>query len=266
MPVSDWVEKIGRAVFESPFAAGASGDTPELAEIRLALLDQVKAQSQLVAGRHVFPFDSLQVLIRGVRESEAEVLTSPFLCRLLEDELRASLRGLRYRFPEDLTVEIVTTPALPQGEQGWLSVESSLRARPPEQKTPQPARLVVLRGVANESELPLHKTRTNIGRTVDVVRTDGPSRRNDLAFTDDNEINRTVSREHAHILYLRRSREYRLFNDRIYNAKRQPGPNCGLWIIRDGLSQAVHRDGRGARLKTGDEIHLGSAVVRFEEV
>jgi hypothetical protein len=266
MPVSEWVEKIGRAVFESPFSAGPPKDTPELAEIRLALLDEVKRQSQLVAGRHVFPFDLLHVLIRGVREEETEVLASPFFCRLLEAELQSSLQSLRYRFPDDLTIEVTTTPELPHHDQTWLSVESRMLVRTPERLIPRKARLLVLRGVANTSELQLRKMRTNLGRTIDVVRVDGPSRRNDLAFSDENEINRTVSREHAHIMFHKRTGEYRLFNDRVYNGTCKGVSNCGLWIIRDGLSHAVHRDTRGARLRHGDEVQLGNAVVRFEEI
>jgi hypothetical protein len=30
------------------------------------------------------------------------------------------------------------------------------------------------------------------------------------------------------------------------------------------MSQEVHRNGRGARLEFGDEIHFGEAVVLFE--
>ena len=65
----------------------------------------------------------------------------------------------------------------------------------------------------------------------------------------------------AHIQRDRVSNEYRLFNDRWYSR----GGDCGTWIVRDGMSQEVHRNGRGARLEPGDEIHLGRAVVVFEE-
>ena len=88
------------------------------------------------------------------------------------------------------------------------------------------------------------------------------SRRNDLAFAEDSEINTTVSREHAHVLYDKLTGEYRLFNDRWYPREEKGG--CGLWIVRDGLSQEVHRTSRGTRLEAGDEIHLGRAVVRFQ--
>ena len=92
---------------------------------------------------------------------------------------------------------------------------------------------------------------------------DGPSRRNDLAFTEDNEINRSVSREHAHVLYHKADGEYRLYNDRWYKTAGKLSGNCGLWIIRDGLSQEVHRNSRGFKLEPGDEIQLGQAIVRF---
>jgi len=54
-----------------------------------------------------------------------------------------------------------------------------------------------------------------------------------------------------------------LFNDRSYQPGPQPAGNCGLWIIRDGLSHEVHHGVRGVRLEPGDEINLGRAVVKF---
>ena len=91
-----------------------------------------------------------------------------------------------------------------------------------------------------------------------------PSRRNTLAFTEETDINSTVSREHAHIVHFKKTGEYRLYNDRIYKLDKKQAGNCGLWIIRDGLSQEVHRNARGIKLKQGDEIQLGRAIVKFE--
>jgi pSer/pThr/pTyr-binding forkhead associated (FHA) protein len=150
-----------------------------------------------------------------------------------------------------------------QGEQ-WILIETGKAPK----REPEPARLAraanltVIDGTANLAALPLKKSRINIGRTENVYRAEGPSRRNDLAFSEDTEINRTVSREHAHILLDKTSGEHRIFNDRWY----KQAANCGLWILRDGLSQPVHRGARGVALKDGDEIHIGRAVVRFEVV
>ena len=126
------------------------------------------------------------------------------------------------------------------------------------------AGLVVAGGIANKPEIPLQKARINIGRLVDVYKAEGLSRRNDLAFAAENPINRTVSREHAHIVHDKKTGEYRLFNDRWYKRGDKAGSNCGLWIVRDGLGQEVHRDARGTRLLPGDEIHLGKAVLKFQ--
>ena len=72
-----------------------------------------------------------------------------------------------------------------------------------------------------------------------------------------------MSREHAHIVHDKKTGEYRLFNDRWYKRGGNAENNCGLWIIRDGMGQEVHRDTRGTRLLPGDEIHFGKAVVKF---
>ena len=70
-----------------------------------------------------------------------------------------------------------------------------------ERRTPRRSigRLVVREGDANAAEIRLDKPRTNIGRVVDVYRAEGLFRRNDLTFEAETEINRSVSREHAHI-------------------------------------------------------------------
>jgi hypothetical protein len=265
MSIADLIEKLGRVVFESPFAGseGRGEAMPELAEIRLAILDQVKANSHRVGGRDVFPHNHIRVLIRGIPELQAGVLRDGFFAQFCENEIRSNLSGSGYRFPSDLHVEIVTVAALPAVGERWLSVEVESRTPPPAPPAPRRSgRLVVVKGSANEQEIALGKARTNIGRSVDVSRSDGLSRRNDLAFEEAGEVNRTVSREHAHILYSKAAGEYRIFNDRFYKIGASPG-NCGLWILRDGLSRPVDRGERGVRLQHGDEIHLGKAVLRF---
>lgn len=262
MAISTVIEKLGRAIFEAPFGgARIAKDAPELAEIRLAVLDAVKAKSHRSSGKNVFPHNVVQIELLGVPEDQAAVFQSEFLSNYLAGELRTSLKRSGYRFPADLRVEIVTTSRLPHEKENWLAVQTALEENKSEQAAEylQPAKLCVLAGSANQKEVVLSKSRTNIGRTAEVFRQEGPSRRNDLAFTEENEINRTVSREHAHILYSQKSGEYRIFNDRWYKGQ----SNCGLWIVRDGMSQPVHRSTRGTLLQPGDEIHLGNAVLRF---
>jgi len=263
--VSNVIEKLGKTIFEAPFGTGRlTKDAPELAEIRIAMLDEIKGKTHRAGGKSVFPFNIVRIKLRGIPESQAATLQTDFLAGYLAGEARESLKRSHHRFPEDLQVEIHTTPVLPSAAESWITVETE--SRPAKQDAPpsparKPAKLVVLAGAANQKELTLEKTRTNIGRTAEVFRSAGPSRRNDLAFTGESEANRTVSREHAHILYSPKTGEYRLFNDRWYKDQAQ----CGIWIVRDGLSQPVHRGTRGFLLKTADEIHLGNVIIRFQQ-
>jgi hypothetical protein len=263
MNLADYLEKFGRTIFESPFTPVQGDEPPELAEIRLAILDQVREKSHRLGGKKVFPFNVIHIHARGIEDSRAATFTGKFFRTYFEQELRASLDRNECRYPEDLRVDVHVTRDLPaSGEQWvWVEVESQ---EPPAPAPPRTARLVIVEGRANAKEIALSKARTNIGRTVDVYRSEGMTRRNDLAFTEDTEINRTVSREHAHIVYDRAAGEYRLFNDRWYKRDPSGAPACGIWVVRDGLSQEVHRTARGTKLEHGDEIHFGKAVARFQ--
>lgn len=260
MSVGDFLERWGRTLFEAPMAAlPKPQEPPELAEIRLSVLDQVRDKSYPSGGRKVFPFDLVRVNLRGVEETTASVFGGNFFRQYLEHEVRDALRNAGCRFPDNLRVAVDVTVGLPKPGEPWLTVEPSQQAG---LSPPTAAKLVVRVGKANVSELLLEKSRTNVGRSTDVIRSQGIFRRNDLVFSDDGEVSRSVSREHAHIIFDKTAGEYRLFNDRWYALD---SPNCATWIVRDGLSHEVPRNGRGTRLEPGDEIHFGQAVVIFEK-
>jgi hypothetical protein len=260
MNLGQFLEKFGRTMLERPLASSPDPDEPpELAEIRLAILDQVREKSYRSGGRKVFPYDLLRVELRGVEQSRAPVFTGQFFRKYLEQEVHNSLRTGGCRFPDNLRVDVAAKVGLPQRDEPWLIVEAVSLEQAGDGKAV--ARLVVREGTANTPELRLDKARINIGRVVDVYREAGLYRRNDLAFAAETDVNRSVSREHAHIVHDRVNGEYRIFNDRWY----QRGGDCGTWIVRDGMSQEVHRNARGTRLERGDEIHFGKAVVVVSE-
>ncbi len=265
MPVSNLIEKLGRAIFEAPFGAHKiAQDAPELAEIRIAVLDAVKAKSHRASGRNVFPYNLVRIHLLGVSDEQASVFRGEFLAKYLGEELHSGLTRSNYRFPDDLYVEITTTPTLPEPNQQWLSVDTLITEKPAVQPVLEirpPAQVTVEAGTAKPSELLIDRPRINIGRTVEVYRDgSGLARRNDVAFTEEDEISRSVSREHAHILRLSETGECRLVNDRVYKGE----ANCGTYIIRDGFGIAVHRNARGTVLVSGDQIQLGQALLRFK--
>ena len=258
MNITEYLEKWGRTLFENPLARSAPSDSPpELAEIRFAVLEEVHRNSYRAGARMVFPFDLVRVGMRGVEESRAAAFSSGFFRSYLEHEIQGKLRADSVRFPERLRVEVEVATGLPLPNEAWLTVVAASQEQPA--GSGKPARLVVRQGSANAAELPIEKARVHVGREVDVYRNGGMARRNDLAFVEDSDVNRSVSREHAHIDYDHTTGEYRLFNDRWYAR----GADCGTRIVRDGVSLEVHRDSRGTRLEAGDEIHLGRAIVTF---
>ena len=134
------------------------------------------------------------------------------------------------------------------------AVQSHVEIRPPAQVT-------IEAGAAKPSEISIDRPRVNIGRTVEVYREGaGLARRDDVAFTEEDEISRSVSREHAHIPRSVETGECRLVNDRIYKGE----ANCGTYIIRDGFAIAVHRNACGTVLVSRDQIQLGQALLRFK--
>lgn len=262
MTFANFIEKFGKTLFESPIAAVSKTDeAPEMAEIRLAVLDRVRESSYRSGGKKVFPYDLLRVEMRGVEEGRRDIFAGRFFRQYLEQEVRQALRDGGIRFPDNLRVDVEPQPGLPKAGEAWLVVQTASQEITDAGKKPA-GKLIIREGQANTTEMRLDRSRTNIGRVVDVYREEGIFRRNDLVFEADTEINRSVSREHAHIQYDRSSGEYRLFNDRWY--ERGPHGDCAIWIVRDGMSQEVHRTSRGTKLEPGDEIHFGKAVAVFE--
>src|SRR5579872_3986356 len=201
MNLTNIFEKLGRTVFEGPFELGGKQEPPEIAEIRFALLDEVRKKSYRSGGKRVFPYNFVRINVRGVEDSRSSLFKADFFKQYFEQEIRKSLVKAECKYPEDLEVDVEVTSEFPEPGGLWLWIEAEAQKRKPRMPLRRAAKLNVTEGKANRAELSLDKMRTNIGRTVDVYRSEGLSRRNDLAFTEETDINRTVSREHAHVEY-----------------------------------------------------------------
>ncbi len=224
--VKRWAAKVGGE--EQP---------PALLEVRKEVLREVTRRIEAFGDdQYVFPFNRVIVRVGPGSESlDAESLEADVREVLADAGARA--RGVR------LSVEHTDGPL----EVLCLREKEKPAAMPP-------AKLVVLRGEAEETELPIQATRVNIGRLREVLAAGGDlRRRNDIAFKDTES---TVSREHASIQFDAHCGRFRL-----YDSMSQRGTS----VVRDGRTIAVPRgDLRGVQLQNGDEIHLGNARVRFE--
>ena len=117
--------------------------------------------------------------------------------------------------------------------------------------TPRPpARLIVVEGQAETPEIAIDRDLIYLGRLKQVINSrTGLERQNQLAF-DASET--TVSRKHARIEYDAASGKFRLFNDPEITS-----------VSRDGRGIPCDAT-RGLQLRSGDELILGKARVRFE--
>ena len=156
---------------------------------------------------------------------------APYLKRLspkasrLESDIREALEGAGCEVPRAFAVEVRTAEAGPRAfeiEYGNQAAET--RAEP---AAPAPARLVVVRGKAEQEQYALDKPRTNIGRMAEL--TDAEQRvirRNHIVFQEGaDEANATVSRSHAHV-------RHRPANTASATTKANTAPEC---FGRDGV-------------------------------
>lgn len=236
--------------------SGGGGEAHHL-EVRQGVLDEVESRVQPVgAGQRRFPYDLVVVHVRAADDDRRDIFESAFVegDRLKADVLDR-LRQAGAQLPPRLDVRVVYAGADDEATAGRGFRVEFRRAR----RGPMPAaRFTVLRGSARDAEVRMSRPSLNVGRMEDVRdRRDLIVRRNDLVFNDsDDEVDKSVSRAHAHVVYDEREGSFRLCDDNSAQ---------GTHVFRDGRTFEVPRNSpRGVRLRPGDEIYFGRAVVRFD--
>ena len=93
MKISEIIERFGRTVFEAPFGALAEtiGDSPEVAEIRIAVLDEVKKKIQRAGGKALFPYNRGPHLDSRRGPRTRAVFERDFFRKFFEEEVRKGI-------------------------------------------------------------------------------------------------------------------------------------------------------------------------------
>ncbi len=247
--VRNWTEKL------------SGQHAKELLEVRREILEDVRGHMQPKgAGKYVFPHNSIDIRIAAQDEQERAVCETAFAG---EDGIGQDIRemfahtGCALPRGFQTRVEVVDDPGLAWSERPFRIDYSSGKAAAPKARAgaerPR-ASVVVTAGNASPSESEIGTDRFYLGRLAEVMgERQGLRRRNDLAFA---ETETTVSREHACIRYDREQGAYRIFDTHSQR---------GTFVMRGGRRIDVPRGAAaGVQLKSGDEIHLGNARVRFE--
>jgi hypothetical protein len=231
-------------------------DSDQLLLIHRAILEDVETKVQTLArGRRVFPYSRVTVTLVSPEADRRALFEAAFAeGGRLESDIREALEGASCEVPRAFAVEVRTTETGPRA----FAIEygSQAAAMRPEPAAPAPARLVVVRGKAEQDAYALDKPRINIGRMAELTDSEQRViRRNHIVFQEGaDEANATVSRGHAHVR--QQDGEYRICDDES---------EYGTRVFRDGRSiETPPGNRRGELLRPGDEIYLGRACLRFE--
>jgi hypothetical protein len=253
-------------------------------EIVNLIVDAVEREVQPGGrGRHVFPFNRIAVsVVAPSRDARARLESivegKPPLGERIVDRLRAARCEV-----ENLAVEVAYVG---RPQKAWsnpdfhlefyreararvAAVSDATLAQPPGPhggdgaQDPRAAadeilgciELTVLLGTAEQTTYSLAAERIDLGRSVEIRdRGHRLIRTNHVAFLEQGgDVNKSVSRQHAHITYDARSGHHRLHDD---------GSAHGTNVVRNGRTVAVPGGTHGVRLRNGDEIVLGDARLR----
>jgi hypothetical protein len=243
-----------KVFFNAPLDAGASP-----LEIVHAVLEQLDAKVQPVGrGQRVFPYNRVLVRMgptatdRPALQAALDGLPGKFLERLGE---------LRCPVPDgfELHVAHVKRPPADWQDGQLFAIECRVEAVEPAEVPAAPGHptlhVTIVKGAASKKSYSFTHDVVSIGRTPEPTDDHGRVRRNDVVFLDTQDgITETVGRAHARLQYDPAAREYRIFND---------GSRNPTFIARAGATiQLPPRDPRGVRVRSGDDIHLGRAVIR----
>jgi len=233
-------------------------------ELRHQILENVEDNIEFDKGGPLFPYDEIRISFPGADENRRQVLNLAFVEeRPIRDDIVALLHRHRCRMASEPAVLVQFSRDDEAGETYPFRIDFSRRSTAAARRVaaddkPQPrAILSVVKGAADPMTCDVIKKRTRIGRVKELFDLEGAIvRRNDLAFADnDDEVNATVGRAHATIVFDSQTSDFRVIDETS---------RYGTRIFREDRPIRVPPGGRGIALKNGDELYFGRACVRFD--
>ncbi|MFY9725810.1 MAG: FHA domain-containing protein [Bryobacteraceae bacterium] len=242
------IERGFRKWTERVFGAAQSD---ELLLVHRAILEEIETKVQTGSrGKGIFPYSLVTVTLTSADADRRALYAAAFADESrLANDVRQALEGAGCQLPRSFAVDVKTA------ETGDRAFQIAYGSASP--ASPAPASLVVVKGKAESETYAISKPCTNIGRLAELTDAEARVvRRNDVVFFEGgDEANGTVSRKHAHIRFA--GGEYRIADD---------GSEFGTRVFRGGRSIDVPAGNRrGEKLRSGDEIYLGRACLRFQQ-
>ena len=241
-----------RTFFDPPL-----GPTASPLELLQAALDEIEARAQPRGrGSKVFPYTHVVVHVAQTGTDRAAIEA---VFGQLDARLRERLAEIRCEIPPVLVASVVVSDdTSPDGP--VMRVECG-NGRDPSSASGAATgipelRILVVKGDCEHSEYAFTGGVVSIGRGAEPSDALGRVRRNDVAFGDVRDgVTETVGRAHARLEFEPVQRAYLLFNESNSNP---------TFVLRGGRCLPVTpRDRRGVRVRSGDDVQLGRALVRI---
>lgn len=251
-------EQSIRKRIENAFGHGTA-QTP--LEVRREILEQVESRIVVDTNGNQFPFGKVLVQLKPPTDALCDVFNAAFLQDgSLKANILDKIKDSQARYPRELeiVVDILPVPAASQPEAGPLFNLDFVKPDPAPTPEIWQTLLTVVKGSAEQQEYRLKRERILVGRLAEVTDREGRLvRKNDVVFLDNGEeVNSTVGRAHARIWFEPERRAFCIIDEES---------RYGTRIIREGRSIEVPGgNSRGIRLRSGDEIYLGQACLKFE--
>lgn len=241
-----------RTFFDAPLAADARP-----LELLETALDQLERKAEPSGrGSRVFPYTRVVVHVAQPGGDRAAI---DAVFSRLDARLRERLAEIRCEVPPSLVASASVTDST-GNDAPILRIECSrdtaAAALPVTPSQLQELRLTVVKGQCGQSEYAFTGGTIAIGRGADPEDAFGRVRHNAIAFLDARDgVTETVARAHARVEFDPALGAYVVVNESSSNP---------TFLVRDGRSLRINpRDPRGVRVQSGDELHVGRAVVRI---
>jgi hypothetical protein len=250
-------EQSIRKHLEGAFGHGTA-HTP--LEVRRAILEHIESRIVIDVDGSRFPYAKIAVQLLPQKEAMRDVFESAFM---QDDSLRtdvlAKIKDSGAAISEAIEISIELKSIEPdQNEAAPLFKINYYKVDPVRKRDIPEAKLIIVKGIAEQLFYVFKKERILIGRLPEVLDKEGRMvRKNDIVYQDNGEeINSTVGRIHARIWFDFEKLGFFIMDE---------VSRYGTQVIREGRSIDVPGgDPRGIILRHGDEIYFGQACLRFE--
>jgi hypothetical protein len=241
-----------------------AGEAREPLELMHAIVDAAEREIQAGGrGTRVFPFNTIDVsIVAPSAHDRARFDTVVNGGTALRDRIADRLQAASCAVDDlEVNTSYVTRPQKHWHDPQFAVAFSRVARETPEVDSAESAgirlEVTVIHGAADHRTYAFASDRIDFGRGGEVRSSHhGLIRTNHVAFLETPaEVNRSVSRQHAHIAYDPQSREFRLHDDNSVHGTR---------VVRKGRTVPVPFGTRGVRLQPGDDIVLGEARVRVK--